>query len=173
MSKAFEKLVEAKTFDTNVKEYDQKVDMFLSKYYICETYVKELQKLYLYENNRDVMLSQFKILIGKKLTEELLVSRVNKLNMTKFKVYRERQNNIDVGVLKKIIPNPKFKSNDLDMIFHSKAIKKSENENIKTARILRNEIVHSLSLAAIKEIKERTDELNGLMNRFIGLFKSE
>lgn len=173
MSKVFEDVVNSKVYDKNVEQYDSVIDMFLSRYFICETFAKELQKTEIYYHNKDEVKKQFKKDIGKELTSESIEKMLENLDMSKLKVYEEKNNNINVGSLKRIVPNDKFNETDINMIFHSKQIEKSKEVKIKTARILRNEIVHSLNESAMNEVKTRSDELINLMIRFIDLFSSK
>ncbi|ABX81226.1 hypothetical protein [Acholeplasma laidlawii] len=172
MSKVFDDVVKLKVYEKNINQYDSIIDNFLSRYFICETYAKELQKNELYSNNKAELMKQFKKEIGQLLTSESLEKRLDTLDMSKFKIFNERKNDINVGTLKRIIPNEKFNEDDLNLIFYSTAIKNANNDNIKTARVLRNEIVHSLSESAMNEVKSRNTELLKIMTSFIELFRS-
>ena len=172
MSKVFDDVVKLKVYEKNIKQYDFIIDKFLSSYFICETYAKELQKTELYNNNKTELKKQFKKEIGQLLTSESLEKRLDSLDMAKFKIFNERKNDINVGTLKRIIPSEKFNEADLNMIFYSTKIKISNKDNIKNARVLRNEIVHSLSESAMNEVKSRSTELLNVMANFIELFRS-
>lgn len=124
-------------------ESDSDLAAFLSAYFLCEVLANKLIEYFETDNPPTNVKSKKK--------------------KSQFKT-------LDVGKIKRALIHFSLDlpCDDTDTVFKSGKGKVGK----RTARQLRNEYIHSLSLSARKEIAERAPELLGLMSRFCTVVKT-
>lgn len=137
-------------------ESDSDLAVFLSTYLLCEALANKLIE-YFETDNQSMNVKPKKIKCLSYGAENECSKKKNQFKP------------LDVGKIKKALIHFSldFPCNDTDTIFKSGKGKVGE----RTARQLRNEYMHSLSLSARKEIAERTPELLNFMSRFCTIVK--
>ena len=158
-------------FDTNIEKFTPRISLFLKSYFICESYAKELQKLALFENNKMYLRKKLSALENKKVTKKKIEHLITHMDMTKLRGYNPRDN-IDLRKLKSLIDDTNYSHEKLERLFSSVPLGEVPNR-VKSVRILRNEVVHSIKKTALNDIESRYQELLSLMKEFIRLFTDQ
>ncbi|TXI27986.1 MAG: hypothetical protein E6Q60_08375 [Nitrosomonas oligotropha] len=140
-------------------ESDSDLAAFLSAYFLCEVLANKLIEYFETDNPP----ANVKSKIEHSETDNPPTNVKSKKKKSQFKT-------LDVRKIKRALTHFSldFPCDDTDTVFKSGKSKVGKH----TARQLRNEYIHSLSLSARKEIAERTPELLGLMSRFCTVVKT-
>lgn len=153
----------------SVELFTSKVSDFLRLYFIAESFVKEISSTAIHRDNITELKKFLSKHIGVVLSDEIVDKVCDSLDSTKFSGYDEKNDRVDIRTIKKHIDPQQYSHEHISLLFSSEPVKIG-NESRKSARQLRNEIVHKIKSAALKEVETRYDELIALLNGFIILF---
>ncbi|TVP96013.1 MAG: hypothetical protein EA374_02605 [Acholeplasmatales bacterium] len=156
-----------RTLDTQLSQpLSEAVQSFLHGYFQCETLALTLIRKARLAHNRDLIHQKLVRHVGQVLTETRLIQAVNAIHFSALKnnAYPGR---VHVEELKSLFEgHDQLGLNQLDLLFNTNAIHR--RRGAKSARVLRNEIVHGLSKSAQTEVEARYDSLMKMMQTFVG-----
>lgn len=143
------------------------VQVFLHTYFQCEALALAWIRKGRLEHNRKVIERKLARLIGQPLTKSNLQQAINNIPFGALKTHSQ-PTRVYVDELRNVFDvHTDFNQNHLDLIFNTNTHHRRKGQ--KSARILRNEIVHGLSKSAQNEVTARYETLMKAMQSFVGL----